>query len=194
MTKSILRVLTCFALVSCLFAFKSCASVVPNRNPMGEPFPNVAGESLEESAVEIPGAFAGAPVVLLVGYEQETQFDIDRWLMGLLQAEVNAAIVEVPTIPSLVPTLISDWIDDGMREGIPEQDWGSVVTLYGDAAQPVVEFTGNEFGQRARVLLLDAEGRVVYFDDSGYSVRGAMAIAEWISAVGGDDLGTPTNP
>jgi len=160
-----------------------CAGPLPNRDPVGETFPTVAGESLEQEARELPTALAGGPAVLLVGYEQRAQFDIDRWLMGLLQAEVDAAIVEVPTIPGLVPTAISGWIDDGMRAGIPREDWGAVVTVYGDDAEPIAALTGTENGQNARVLLLDGTGRVVWFHDRGYSAREALALTRAAEAL-----------
>lgn len=162
----------------------ACQSTLPNRDPQGEVFPSVQGSSLEGEEVSLPESLAGRPAVLLVGYLQEAQFDCDRWLMGLLQAEVDAAILEVPTIPSLVPSMISGWIDDGMRSGIPEEDWGTVVTLYGGAAEPVAELTGTESGRNARVMLLDAEGRVVWFHDRGYSAGKALELVERLSALG----------
>lgn len=160
-----------------------CSTTHANRNPSGEPFPRVEGESLEREPVVIPDDLAGAPAVLLIGYKQSAQFDIDRWLMGLLQADVDAQLVEVPTIPGLMPTIASKWIDDGMRAGIPREDWGAVVTLYGDTAKPVARFTGTENGQLARIVVLDPEGRVVWFTDQGYSARKALDIAERVSAM-----------
>lgn len=179
-----------------MLTLNGCSSTIPNRNPVGEVFPSVEGESLEEVATKLPESLAGRPAVLLIGYKQGTQFDIDRWLMGLLQAGIGQGdgtgdgpgdgvqLLEVPTIPGLVPTMISGWIDDGMRSGIPQEDWAAVVTLYGGAAEPVAEMTGTENGRLARVIVLDAEGRVIWFDDTGYSVRKAMQIAELLTDAG----------
>lgn len=147
----------------------SCGSTYDRRDPTGEVFPTVVGESLAGEPVELPTAFRGAPVVLLVGYEQSTQFDLDRWLLGLSRSGADVAVREIPTIPGLVPGMFGGWIDAGMRRGIPEEDWGSVVTLYSDAA-PVARFTGNRDGLPGRILLLDAEGRVAFFHDRGFSV------------------------
>ncbi len=158
-------------------SLRGCATTHENRNPTGEAFPEVVGQSLEKERTELPAALSGRPAVVLVGYKQATQFDIDRWFMGLIQAEVDAQIVEVPTIPGLMPTLASSWIDDGMRSGIPEEDWGSVVTLYGAGATPIARLTGTENGRLARVIVLDAEGAIVWFDDKGYSARKAMEVA-----------------
>ena len=160
-----------------------CARTIANRDPTGEIFPTVIGESLEGERTEMPAAYAGRPAVLLIGYKQGTQFDIDRWLMGLMQAGVDAQLVEVPTIPGLMPTIASGWIDDGMRSGIPREDWGAVVTLYGNAAKPVAELTGNEYGRLARVIVLDREGTIIWFDDEGYSARKAMEIAALVAEV-----------
>ncbi|MFG0275178.1 MAG: hypothetical protein ACF8QF_08980 [Phycisphaerales bacterium] len=156
--------------------FTGCSTTYDRRNPVGERFPSVVGQSLEKETVALPEDLAGEPAVILVGYRQRTQFDIDRWLLGLLQADVRAQLLEVPTIPGLAPTFASGWIDDGMRSGIPREDWGAVVTLYGKRATPVAKFTGNDRGRLARILVLDSAGEVVWFDDEGYSPRKALEI------------------
>ena len=130
--------------------------------------------------VDLPAAWTGSPTVVLVGYKQKTQFDIDRWVMGLLQSGADARIVELPTMPGLVPSAISGWIDDGMRSGIPREDWSAVVTLYGSSAKPVAKWTGTENGRLARVIVLDGDGRVIWFDDAGYSAKKALAVAELV--------------
>ena len=160
-----------------LWTAKGCSTTYPNRNPTGETLPTVTGQSLEKETIELPSWLAGKPAVLLIGYKQRTQFDIDRWFMGLLQAETEAQIIEVPTIPGLAPTIASGWIDDGMRSGIPKEDWGAVVTLYGDDASPIAKLTGTENGRLTRVLVLDSNGEIVWFDDTGYSSRKALDIA-----------------
>jgi hypothetical protein len=149
--------------------FAGCSSAIKNVNPIGQAFPSVAGQSLNKEAVAIPGAYAGKPTVLLVGYVQETQFDLDRWAVGLTMAKPPAHVVEVPTIPGLVPSMISGWIDSGMRSGIPKEDWASVVCVYGGDAKKIVAITGNEQPRNGRIFLLDAEGKVVWFHDRGFS-------------------------
>jgi hypothetical protein len=146
--------------------FSSCSSTIENRNPVGEQFPEVEGETLEREALVLP---PGEPCVLLVGYVQDAQFDADRWLLGLLQAKPDVRILEVPTISGLFPRLIANTIDSGMRKGIPSEDWQSVVTVYGADAKRIKELTGNQRGRNIRVLLVDAEGRVRWFHDRGYS-------------------------
>jgi hypothetical protein len=153
----------------------SCGSTRPNRDPTGERFPSVVGESLAGEEVKVPEDLRGKKALLLVGYVQETQFDIDRWLLGLLQAEVPVRILEIPTIEGLAARLASGWIDGGMRRGIPEEDWSGVVTVYGDAAR-ITELTGTENPRNTRAILLDERGEIVWFHDRGYSPRLVLEI------------------
>ncbi len=164
------------SLLVSMLALGGCASSIDNRDPTGERFPATTGQSLAGEQVSLPDALAGAPAVLLVGYKQDTQFDIDRWLMGFAQAGIDARILEIPTIPGMLPSMFSGWIDNGMRSGIPKEDWRIVVTLYGEAAEPVANFTGTENGNNARVIVLDKDGVVVLFEDDGYSVSRALEI------------------
>lgn len=155
----------------------ACSSPLTNRDPVGEPFPSVRGESLEGTAMALPEELAGAPAVLIVGYLQDAQFDADRWLFGLLQSGTTLRILEVPAVRGWVPRMISGKIDQGMRDGIPAEDWGSVVTVYGDADK-VAQFTGTELGNNVRVFLLDARGEVVWFHDRGYSAGVLLELLE----------------
>lgn len=157
------------AAVAGALSLHSCASVQPNRDPTGTMFPKVRGTALDGTEVTLPDVGAGAPLLLLLGFEQNAQFDLDRWLLGITDSGMKVRAYEVPTIPGLFPGMISGTIDSGMRKGIPEEDWGGVVTVYDDAAT-LTAFTGNERGLTGRVLLLDPEGRVVFFHDRGYSV------------------------
>lgn len=151
-------------------AFLSCrAPALENRSPLGESFPAVSGESLAGESFDLPADLEGQPAVLILGYVQDAQFDADRWLFGLLQAETPVKVLEVPTIPGLVPSLIGHRIDEGMRSGIPSEDWSVVVTVYGDRARDIVELTGNENPRNVRVLLLDGDGVVRWFHDRGFS-------------------------
>lgn len=153
-----------------LLGFTGCSETYPRRDPSGETFPSVAGTSLEGKSFTLPDDLEGKPAVLIVGYLQESQFDIDRWLLGLFDSNVDVAVYEVPTIPGLVPGLFSGRIDQGMRSGIPSEDWASVITVYDDG-EKIASLTGNENGLPGRVMLLDGKGVIRYFHDRGYSVR-----------------------
>ena len=162
-----------------LALLSSCKSTFERRDPTGEVFPSVRGTALAGKEHKLPEDLAGSPAVLLLGFVMDSQFDIDRWLLGLAQAKADVLVYEVPTIPGLVPGMFAGYIDDGMRSGIPEGDWASVITVYGDGGE-IVRFTGNENPRNARVLLLDAKGKVVYFHDRGYSAGTLLVLLEKI--------------
>ena len=160
-----------------MFLITGCGPVlIPDRNPIGDQFPQVSGEFLTGSKATLPDHFLGNSAMYLVGYTQETQFDLDRWTMGLLEADLSSAIIEIPTIPGLVPTAISGWIDDGMRSGIPKEDWPAVITLYGSDAQEVAALTGTENPRNTRVLLIDDAGVVRWFWDQGFSASSLIEL------------------
>ena len=162
------------------FVAGGCSTTYPRRDPTGEPFPAVRGEALDGTAVALPDVGKGAPLLLLIGYQQNTQFDLDRWLLGLSETGVKVRAYEVPTLPGLMPGLASGFIDGGMRRGIPKEDWGGVVTVYGDA-KAIAQFTGNDDGLPGRIVLLDKDGRVAWFHDRGYSVGSLRALQQKVA-------------
>ena len=154
-----------------LMAGCGAGNIVASGPLVGKLFPTVTGTSLMDEQVTLPNEFEGGVAIYMIGYVQQTQFDIDRWTIGLLQVGPQASIVEIPTISGLVPTFMSGWIDDGMRSGIPKEDWPSVITLYGNGAGVVASLTGTENPQNARVLVVDGNGVIRWFWDQGFSAK-----------------------
>lgn len=148
-----------------------CGSTIPNRSPIGERFPEVQGTSLAGQAVSIPQAFKGQRVIIVVGYDMDTQFDIDRWGIGFFTADLELPpVYELPTIPGAIPSLFEKQIDAGMRKGIPEESWKDVITVYGGEGKKIARWTGTENPRNARVILLDEQGMVLWFHDRGYGL------------------------
>lgn len=142
-------------------------------------FPQVHGKNLKGEAVVIPDHYKGKTTLMLVGYTQKAQFDIDRWILGALQADIKTEIVEVPTIAGMMPQMVQGFIDNGMRKGIPQSDWASVVTVYEDAPK-VIEALGNERPQSAYVVLLDKEGRILWTSNIGYSASQVLELKKFV--------------
>ena len=156
--------------ITTLFLFLSgCASTYPNQDPTGQQFPTVSGQSLEKEDINMPAYFSGRQTLLLVGYVQDSQFDIDRWLIGLDMTRTRVDVYELPTIAGMAPRMFKTFIDDGMRRGIPKELWKGVITIY-EGGDTVQEMTGNQNPNNARVMLLDPMGKIIYFYDRGFSV------------------------
>lgn len=156
------------------FIITGCSNTYPNQEITGIDFPAVSGKNLEKNNVNIPldliqAEGAGKYTLLLIGYKQDSQFDIDRWLIGLDMTQTQVSVYEIPAIQGMFPRMFSTFIDNGMRAGIPKPLWKGVITLYKDGDK-VQRFTGNEAPNNARVVLLNQSGKIVWFYDDGFSV------------------------
>ena len=164
-----------FVLLTVMFLAVGCSKTFEAKDPIGAVFPNVRAKSLAGNSVMLPAFFDSRPVLLLIGYVQDSQFDIDRWLLAIKQLQTPIEVAELPTIQGLFPRLIAGRIDQGMRNGIPEEDWKIVFTVYKDAEQ-IAKFLGNSRPRNARVVLLDYGGKVIWFHDRGFSADKALEL------------------
>lgn len=153
------------------FIASGCASYqYPAQVNIGDPMISAQGEDLSGTTINIPEDFQGKQTLLLFGFIHKSQFDIDRWLIGLDMTVTDVDVYEIPTLKGMFPAMFSTFIDDAMREGIPKEIWKGVVTVYGDG-EAVQRFTGNKNPKNARVMLLDENGIVTHFYDRGFSVQ-----------------------
>lgn len=167
-----------FILCAMIVAITGCSSYeYPSTLKVGEPLISFTGQSLEGESISIPEDFSGQYTLLLFGYVQDAQFDIDRWLIGLDMTATPVKVYEIPTIKGMFPRMFKTTIDNGMRKGIPKELWKGVITVYqqGDKVQ---RFTGNQNPNNARVVLLDEQSKVVYFYDRGFSVTALNSVRE----------------
>ncbi|PCC10240.1 hypothetical protein [Pseudoalteromonas sp. JB197] len=147
----------------------ACSTKYPNQQVTGKQFPTINGESLTQNKVTIPSDFNADKTLLLIGYKQDSQFDIDRWLIGLDMSGVIIPTYELPTIAGMAPRMFSAFIDSGMRKGIPKELWAGVITIYKDG-EKAQKFTGNQNPNNTRVVLINNSGKILYFYDRGFSV------------------------
>ncbi|WP_133407607.1 hypothetical protein [Parashewanella tropica] len=158
----------------------ACSSTYPNQKIMQEFLPNMKGETLEKRSVIIPNDFKSPQTILLIGYVRNSQFDIDRWLQALKGTNVNTPTYELAAATGVMSSVFQDYINNGMRNGIPKEQWKGVVTLYDDA-HVLQRFTGNHKPNNARVMLIDDKGKVLYFYDRGFSVDALESLKKKIS-------------
>ena len=152
------------------FVLQACGVTHANRQPVGDTMPGVRGNDLEGNERAFPDEIEHEPAIVLVGYKQNAQFDIDRWMLGLDQLGVDAPVYELPTVVGMIPGMFASRIDNGMRSGIPKELWAAVVTLYDDDAARLAKFLGNEQPNNARVLLVRPDGSIAFFHDRGYGI------------------------
>ena len=152
----------------------SCSSrTIQNKKVVGESFPQISGESLYGDRLMLPASEINDLQIFLIGYKQKTQFDIDRWLIGLEMTGVKVLVYELPVLDSWFPQFFRNKIDGGMKKGIPKGLWNNVVTVYDDA-NIVKNFLGTENPNNARVLLIGKNKKVLAQFDDGFS-SGSLA-------------------
>ncbi|TAM53000.1 MAG: hypothetical protein EPN53_05505 [Acidobacteria bacterium] len=162
----------------------------PAPAPVGRAFPSVVGRSLAGEPVRLPQAVAGAPAVLLVAYRRGTQADVDLWI-GMLRRDLpSLRALELPAIANVVWRPLAGWIDGGMRRGVPQPMWASVVTLYEDAGA-VRDFLGDAGGLTSHVVLLDGAGTVLWFHTGGYGEEAAAALRAAVAGASDPPSGRP---
>ena len=152
---------------------------------VGTSLPNFRGEALDDRVVKFPEEIRGRAHLLLVAYVQEAQFDVDRWVLGILQAKAPVNVLELPTIASLGARLAKGFINRGMQQGIPKEDWASVVTVYGDA-EVLRSYVGEIPGNNACAMLVDSEGVVRWVHRNGYSPRELLELVEVAQSLGSE--------
>lgn len=159
--------------------FTSCSKKFINKNPTGKIFPSVKGQSLNKKIFNIPEDFYGEKILFLIGFVQNSQFDIDRWTIGLDQSGSTVKVFELPATQGFFPILFKTRLDNSMRNGIPSEIWGGVITIYKDGIK-LQKFTGNKNPNNTRVVLIDEFGKVIFFHDRGFSVKALNILNESI--------------
>lgn len=157
--------------------------VVDQTTLIGKTFPTVKGVGLDDKEWLLPTDLAGKPALLLIGYRQNTQFDLDRWMLGLAQLRTPIDLYEIPTIKGLLPGLFANQIDDGMRSGIPKELWKAVITVYSDADK-ITSFTGTANPGNGRIILLNSTGKVEWAHDRGFGPQLLLDLDARIRALG----------
>jgi len=171
-----------------LFIMSACSTKYENRQIISELFPSVSGKNLEGVVSNIPKDFSGRKVLFLLGYVQNAQFDIDRWLIGLDMTNTEVEVYELPTIQGMFPRFFETQINQGMRNGIPKSLWKGVITIFDDG-ETIQEFTGNINPNNARVILLNEKTEILFFDDSGFSVESLNNLRTQINRTISDETG-----
>ena len=85
------------------FLLLSCSSTYTNIDPSGKTFPTISGSSLNGKEYTIPNDFSGEKILLLVGFKRKSQFDIDRWTIGLDQTKTTVKTIELPATQGWFP-------------------------------------------------------------------------------------------
>ena len=104
-----------------------------NDNFLNERFPYIEGISLSGNDVKFPEVLIGKPSVLAVAFKQKAQLCINSWADEFFPRYGINKDVHYYEIPMLGPqwTMARNWIDGGMRSGVPKPLHDYTATYYG---------------------------------------------------------------
>jgi len=161
--------------VVALLALGMAASGIPSNGEAtavkpGARLPVVTGKDLNGKAWKAPADFPGGRTLVILGYEQEQQKEIDTWTaaLGLTRRGNQLPWVEMPVIDD--PGVVMRWIiDTGMQRGIPDREIRSHVWTVYTERKAFLESCGIESVDAIHVLVVTREGEVLAMESGAYT-------------------------
>jgi len=147
----------------------AACNIVPSRVPLGEKFPNGTARSLAGTEVRFPDTLADGPVVLAIAYENDADRDAERWLEALAERKLAIRTFRMHVTPGTVGILLSPLIDAGERDATGTSGGRNSLVAYGDLADRIATQTGMGKAEFARVLLVQSNGTIAWFCDTGFA-------------------------
>lgn len=138
---------------------------------LNKPFPQIEGISLSGDKVTFPDILVGKPSVLAVAFRQKAQKCINTWADELLlKYGIDKSInyYEIPMLGGQY-TMARNWIDGGMRGGVPKPLHDYTVTYYGPLRSYFKSLDISSKGD-CYMYVLNSEG-VVVDRHNGYSTE-----------------------
>jgi hypothetical protein len=132
----------------------------------GKKFPIVNARTLSGHDVQFPDISSGKVSLIAVAFVRGAQSMLDSWTEPFERA-CRGEVFEIPMIEGTLWKLVSNFIDSGMRSGIPDAKHDNVATYYG----PTEEIRGKlgiEDTSIGYVFLLDENGTII-FEGKGYA-------------------------
>jgi hypothetical protein len=138
---------------------------------LNKPFPKIEGISLSGDKVTFPDVLVGKPSVLAVAFRQKAQKCINTWADELLlKYGIDKSInyYEIPMLGGQY-TMARNWIDGGMRGGVPKPLHDYTVTYYGPLRSYFKSLDISSKGD-CYMFILNSEGLIVK-RHNGYSTE-----------------------
>ena len=149
---------------------------------IGDRLPELRGEFLTGREAVLPQAAEGRVTLLLLGFTYQSRFAVEAWaerFRAHFQSDPRVTFYEVPMIGGAAR--LGRWfIDRGMRQGTPKEDYEHVVTIYRrtDSWKQRVRFQDPN---AAYLILLDRTSRVAWLHQGAFEDRAFQALSQKIS-------------
>jgi len=150
-------------------------------------FPTIVAHDLEQTAYTLPDDLPGKWRVVLMPFKRWQQIVVSAWgdaLEPLTAVHPDLTVWEVPTL-SRAWAPARGYIDGGMRAGIPDLDVRlHTLTTYINLSELARRLEIKDFAE-VQVLLLDADGDIVWRAEGEPDAAKAASLAAALEAAGG---------
>ena len=169
-----------YAYALLLLLLLSGCGTYPARDPVGQTLPRVAGVLLSGEDIMLPDALLGRATVLIVLYQASAQDDANYWALITIANMPEAQLFEVAAFTQFKHRIIRRRLTDRAQERLPESFHDKIIALWSQG-NTLARFTGNPRDSHPRILLLDEQGTVLYFNDTGFD---SQAMRDFLEAYG----------
>jgi hypothetical protein len=149
-------------------------------------FPDLAASDLEGRNITLPDDLPAGPRLVMIAFQRWHTLLLDGWTRALPPLSAAYPDLTVWEVPALSRAYLPGrfWIDGGMRAGIPDPDARRhTLTAYTDLRALARNLDLPSF-DTVYVLLLDAEGEIVWRTSGEVTEDKATALAEAIVSMG----------
>ena len=145
-------------------------------------FPSLSGNDLNNKPWSAPSGFPAERTLVVIGFEEEQQIEIDSWFQGMNVGNPSSQIkwIEMPLINN--PGVLMRWfINTGMKAGIRSKAVRSHVwTAYTDKRK-FMQACGMPSTKDVYALVVDRAGRILAMESGEYTKAGGDRLLQYLN-------------
>jgi hypothetical protein len=136
---------------TCICLFAICTGLLHAQ----QAFPPVDGETLSGKKISLPGAFAGQPALLIIGFTHGSQAQTKAWSMRMRDRFPAWSVAVLEDVPRLVRGMAVH----GIKSGTPKDQYDRFVLVY-HGEKTLKEAAGFDRLDDAYLLVIDGGGTI----------------------------------
>ncbi|GAB4146875.1 MAG: hypothetical protein Fur0041_21080 [Bacteroidia bacterium] len=146
-------------------------------NPVGQKFPELRGETLQDKVVTLPADVAGKSSIICLAYSQDAEKDLKTWYepafnkfiakTGLMDDAYDVHLYFVPMFTGASAAAASGAKRQMMKD--VQQDLQSHVIVYRGELEAYKEKLGMDDKKKPYIFVLDKNGKVVYMTSGEFT-------------------------
>ena len=144
-------------------------------------FPRIVAATLSGTTLVLPDSLDTSLGIVMLAFRRHAQAVVDSWMTPLARRLAGHDVVRLYEVPMLAGgwRVMSGFIDNGMRSGIPAHKHGMVATYYGDVHR-VRAALGIHDLDSAYIYLMKADGEIQWHAEGWAAPRRIEELLEHV--------------